>query len=86
MRKETKLGVGDTAKVEIEFDPEPRIVPMNYPLERALEKNKKAKIAFKKLTSSHKKEILVYLNYLKTEEAIKRSLRKVNQLVGKKHK
>ena len=85
MRKDSGLKVGDTAKVQIEFDSEPRVVPMNPLLAKALDKNKKAELAFEKFPPSHKRKILSYLNYLKTEEATKRiAIKTIKQLVGEK--
>ena len=77
MRKDAGIDVGDQAKIEIEFDPKPRITPMNQALADALSKNKKAKIAWAKLPPSHQKQILLYLNFLKSREAIERGVKKV---------
>ena len=87
MRRDAGIDVGDIAKVEIEFDPAPRTVPMHAMLDRALSKNEEAKIAFGKLPPSRQKEILRYLNFLKTEESVERIVEKViRQLVGKRTK
>lgn len=77
MRKDAGIGVGDTAKVIIAFDPKPRTVPMNKKLAAALSKNKRARDAFEKLPPSHQKAILRYLNWLKTDEAVERGVKKV---------
>ncbi len=87
MRQNAGIDVGDNAVVEIEFDPEPRIVPMHPKLARALSRNKEAKAAFEKLTPSRQKEILRYLNSMKTDESLVRNIEKVIQhLSGKKPK
>jgi len=79
--------VGDLARVKIEFDPEPRIVPMHPMLSRALADNREAKTVFKKLHPSRQKEILRYLGFLKTEESVARIVEKVmRQLIGKRTK
>src|SRR5688572_23916816 len=49
MREGTGLVVGDVGKVQIAYDPKPRIVPPNESLLKKLNKNKKAKVAFEKL-------------------------------------
>ena len=49
MRHDAGIDVGDDAKVEIEFDSEPRIVPIHPKFARALLKNKEVKAAFEKL-------------------------------------
>jgi len=87
MRRDAGIDVGDDAKVEIEFDPEPRIVPMHPKLALALAKNRKATVAFKKLPPSHRKEILRYLNSMKTEESAVRNIERViGHLLGKRSK
>lgn len=85
MRQDAGIDVGDDATVEIEFDPEPRIVPVHPKFAHALAKNKEAKAAFEKLAPSRQKEILRYLNSMKTEESLVRNIEKVIQyLSGKK--
>ena len=87
MRQAAEIGVGDNVTVEIEFDSSPRIVPINPKFARALSKNRKAKLAFEKLAPSRQKEILRYLNSMKTEESLLRNIEKVIQhLLGKKPK
>ena len=87
MRHSAGIDVGDLARVKIEFDPEPRIVPMRPMLSRALADNREAKTAFKKLPPSRQKEILRYLGLLKTEESVARIVEKVmRQFIGKRTK
>ena len=87
MRRGAGIDVGDLARVKIEFDPEPRIVPMHPMLSRALADNREAKTAFKKLPPFRQKEILRYLGFLKTEESVARIVEKaMRQLIGKKTK
>jgi uncharacterized protein YdeI (YjbR/CyaY-like superfamily) len=70
-------------EVRIEYDPEPRSEPMNPVLAQALVRNKAAKAAFHALTPSRRKEILRYLNHLKSEAAVARTVEKVlRQLTG----
>jgi hypothetical protein len=87
MRQAAGLEVGDDATVEIEYDPEPRSVVAHPLFAKALSKNKAARSAFHKLTPSRQKEILLYLNSLKTEESLTRNIDKViEHLRGKKPK
>jgi hypothetical protein len=84
MREAAGIDVGDMAEVKIEFDPAPRITPINPHLARALAKNKTAKAAFKKLAPYRQKEISRYLGSLKSAEALERNIEKVmKHLVGK---
>ncbi|HZS48715.1 MAG TPA: YdeI/OmpD-associated family protein [Blastocatellia bacterium] len=55
MQQGAKAGAGDTIKVEMELDDEPRTVEVPDDLLKALEKNKAAKAAFEKLSYSKKK-------------------------------
>jgi hypothetical protein len=77
MRKAAGIDVGDTATVAIEYDPAPRVVPMHLKLKQAFAKNKKAKTVFDELSPSRKKEILRYIGFLKSEEAVQRNVEKV---------
>ena len=85
MRRAAGIDVGDTARVNIEFDPDPPVDPMNPVLARALSRNKAAKAAFQSLTPSRRKEILRYLNHLKTAASLERKVEEVfRNLAGKK--
>ncbi|MCW5896348.1 MAG: YdeI/OmpD-associated family protein [Bacteroidetes bacterium] len=87
MRMDAALDVGDIVKVQVEFDPEPRIVPMHPKLGRALTKSKQAQLAFERLSPSHQREILRYLHSLKTEVSVARIVQKViRQLLETKTK
>ena len=87
MRLDAGIDVGDIAHVSMKFDPQPRKVPMNPKLGRALARNKQAKKAFTNLTPSRQKEILRYLNSMKTEESAERNVKKViRQLIGREPK
>jgi len=77
MLKDSGLAVGATAEIEIEFDPRPRSVPIPARFSQALAGNAAAKLAFDKLTSSRRKEILRYLTSLKTEDALKRNIERL---------
>ena len=78
MLKGGNAALGDTAKFSIE--PETAPVDHDYPMVPQLEKQLKAKkllSAFEGLTPSRRKDILKYLNYLKTEEALQKNIDKV---------
>lgn len=84
MRKAAGKDVGDKIKVEIEFDPVERIIPMHPKLKEALEKNKKARVAFDLLSPSRQKEIVRYISFLKTEESVDKNIsRALLFLLGK---
>jgi hypothetical protein len=77
MRKSAGIDVGDMASIENSYDPGERTTPMRPKLKSALEKNKKALTEFKKQVPSRKKEIMRYINSLKTEESLERNIKRV---------
>ena len=77
MRKAAGIDVGDVASVKIEYNPEPTISEMPPALLSAFSKNKRAKDAFYKLVPSRRKEIMRYINSLKTENTIRNNIDKV---------
>lgn len=84
MLKASGLKVGDEAKIEVEFDPRPRVVPLPELFVTALKQNAEAKQAFEALSQSRQKEILQYLGFLKTKESLVRNVEKIiRQLEGK---
>ena len=86
MRKAAGKDVDDIIDIKIDFDAEERLTPMHAKFESALNKNKKAKDVFNKLPPSRQKEILRYLNNLKTEESLTRNIdRAVDFLIGKEN-
>lgn len=86
MRAAASVDVGDEVSVELEHDPTPRIVPMPTEFAAALAKDPKARHAFENLTASHRKDILSYLNSLKTEESLKRNIKRaIAESLGDSH-
>jgi hypothetical protein len=84
MRKEAGVNVDDRIDVVLDYDPVPRKVPMPVLLTQALKAEPKAKSAWRMLTSSRRKEILLYLNALKNRQSLQRNVeRVVRQLVKK---
>jgi uncharacterized protein YdeI (YjbR/CyaY-like superfamily) len=82
MRRAANKDVGDRVTVDLEFDPEPRLVPMPPMFKRALSKNPAAKAAFEAMAPSRRKEILRYLASLKTEVSLRRN---VDIVIGHLH-
>lgn len=74
MRKSTNTDVGDTVKIEVTFDNTERTVPVHPKLQKALNNDKVAKQVFDALPPSRQKEIVRYINFLKTEESIDRNI------------
>ncbi len=76
MLKGARVEVGDAVKFIIEQNTEPSVIPMLPLFKKELEVHKLLP-AFYTLTPFRQKEILKYLNNLKTEEALTRNIAKV---------
>lgn len=77
MRQAAGVDVGDQAYIKIEFDPVPRIEAIHPKFAQALLKYKVAKAAFEKIKPSRQKEMLRYLNSMKTETSLERNVEKI---------
>ena len=77
MLKASGVKVGDSVRVDIEFDPSPPEVAMPLALERALRRDPVARMAFEKLVPSRQKEIVRYIGSLKSDDSIVRNVDKV---------
>jgi hypothetical protein len=76
MRKAAGKDVGDIVKIKIDFDAKPRTIPVHPKLKKAFKENKEAKTAFDKLSPSRQKEILRYINNLKSEESVEKNIKR----------
>jgi hypothetical protein len=76
MREAAGVGVGDTVQVTLKPDRESREIPLPGRLLEMLEANPQARDAWDSLASSRQREILTYLNFLETPEALERNLHK----------
>ena len=84
MRKAATKDVGDILRIQIDFDPKERQTPTHSKLQKAFKENKEAADAFKELSPSRQKEILRYINNLKSEESRERNIQKIiSHLKGK---
>jgi hypothetical protein len=81
MRREAGVDVNDTVRIELRYDPKPRMPPMLKALKEALNTNERAKEKWRLQTSSRRKEILMYLNSLRSEESIKRNVDKITRML-----
>lgn len=83
MMKGSGSKMGDKVKFTIEQDFEPKQVPLPKQFKKKLDENALL-AAFLNLTAGRQKEILRYLNFLKTEEALIRNIDKVIGQLKKK--
>ena len=85
MRIAANKELGDKIEIELDFDPKPRTIPMHPRLKKAFKENKEVKKAFDKLSPSRQKEILKYINSLKSEESVDKNIQKaIAHLTGGK--
>lgn len=76
MRDVAGKEVGDMIDIKIDFDEKPRTTSMHPKLLEALKKNLTAKSAFEKLSPSRQKEILKYINFLKSETTVDKNIKR----------
>jgi len=76
MRKAAGKDVGDTIEIQIDFDPKPRTTLVHPKLKKAFKENPTAKKAFEKLSPSRQKEILRYINFLKSQESVDKNVQR----------
>ena len=84
MLKDSPKRIGEVIKISIAYDPAPRLIEMHPKLTSALKKNKAAKKTFDSLPPSTQKEIIRYISYLKSADAVERNVvRAIDFLLGK---
>lgn len=84
MIKAAKKDVGDTVNMTVEIDEVERTHTIHPKLAKALQKNKEAKKKFEQLSPYKKKEIIRYINHLKSDEAVERNIKRaINFLMEK---
>lgn len=76
MRESAGVGVGDGVRITLRRDRGSREVPMPAALREALDGNRQAKAGWDALAPSRQREILTYLNFLKTPAALRRNVQK----------
>jgi hypothetical protein len=77
MRRAADVDDGDRITVVLKYDPRPRRLPIPKALSRAFKAHPAARKAWAGLTPSRRKEVLSYLNNLKTPESLKRNVERV---------
>lgn len=73
---------GDMIEIQIGYDAVKRETPVNAKFEKALSSNKKARETFQTLPPSRQKEIVRYINALKTEAAVERNIKRAIGFLG----
>lgn len=68
IREQTGKTFGDEIKITVEPDTEPRVVEIPKDLMKELKKDREAKAFFDKLSYTHKREYVMWINEAKKEE------------------
>lgn len=77
MRESARVEVGDQVHVRLKRDHTSRELSVPPELRSELDANPDAEAAWEKLAPSRRREILTYLNFLKTPAALQRNVQKV---------
>jgi len=83
IREQIGKTFGDEIKVSVELDVEERVVTVPAELKRALKENPKAKAVFEKLSFTHQKEYVTWINEAKKEETRVRRITKTMEMLVK---
>ncbi len=74
---------GDKIKITVEADTEPRVVEIPKDLLKEFKKNKEAKAFFDKLTYTHQKEYVMWIEEAKREETRQNRIAKIIEMLNK---
>jgi len=83
IREQIGKTFGDEIKVNIEPDTEPRVIEISIDLMKELKKDKEAKAFFDKLSYTHQKEYVRWIEEAKKEETRQNRIMKTIELLKK---
>lgn len=81
IREQVGRTFGDEVKVSVELDVEERVAVLPLELKRAFKSDKEAKTAFEKLSYTHKKEFVTWIEEAKREETRARRVSKTLEML-----
>jgi hypothetical protein len=81
IRKQAGIELGDLLEIEIEADPEPRVVRLPEALAAALRADAEAKAAFDKLAFTHRREYATWVAEAKRQQTQQRRVDQVLQRI-----
>ena len=86
IREQVGKTIGDEVRITVEPDMQPRLVKVPVDLEKAFRKEKEARISFEKLSYTHQKEYVTWINEAKKEETRQNRIAKTIEMLkqGKK--
>jgi hypothetical protein len=83
IREQIGRTFGDEITITIEPDTEPRVVEIPVGLEKAFKTEKEAKAVFRKLSHTHQKEYVTWINEAKREETRQSRIVKTIEMLKK---
>lgn len=90
VKKEIRQAIGkssgDTVKVVMDIDTEPRIVAVPEDFQQALDKDPKVKKLFDKFSYSHKKEYVEWIEGAKKQETRENRMKKAIEMIAESRK
>lgn len=86
IREQIGKSFGDQVKVTLEADTEPRVLEIPKDLMKELKKDREAKAFFDKLSYTHRKEYVMWINEAKREETRQRRIVKTIAMLKQKRK
>jgi len=86
IREQIGKTFGDEVKVSVGLDVEERVAVVPLGLKRAFESNKEAKAIFEKLSYTHQKEYVTWIEAAKKEETRNRRISQTLELLKKRKK
>jgi Bacteriocin-protection, YdeI or OmpD-Associated/Domain of unknown function (DUF1905) len=81
IRKQAGIELGDLLEIEIEADPEPRVVKLPEALAAALRADAEAKAAFDRLAFTHRREYATWVADAKRQQTQERRVAQVLQRI-----
>ena len=84
IREQIGKSFGDKVKITVELDTEPRVIEVPKDLMKELKKHEDAKAFFDKLSYTHKREYVMWINEAKKEETRQRRVAKTIEMLEKK--
>ena len=84
IREQVGKTFGDEIKVTVEADTEERVITVPAELKRAFQSEKEAKAIFEKLSYTHQKEYVTWINEAKKDETRQNRVAKTIEMLKKK--
>jgi hypothetical protein len=86
IREQIGRTFGDEVKITVELDAEPRVIDIPKDLMKELKKDKNAKAFFDKLSYTHRREYVMWINEAKRDETRQKRILKTIEMLKKGRK